>query len=62
MKQTPTKSPDEKPIEANLLDDAPDSITIAGQIIDSTVEKMLDLAWEKDILKRHLKQYNVSFV
>jgi hypothetical protein len=61
MKQTPVKV-DEKVLKGDLLDDVPNSMAIASDLIESIVVKMLDIAWEKDILKRHLKHYNVNFV
>ena len=61
MKPTPTKQ-DEKQLTDILLEDAPNSMAVAGGVIESMVVKMLDLAWEKDVLQKHLKKYNVSFV
>ena len=49
MKPTPTKL-DEKPLPGNLNEDAPNSMVVAADLIESMVGKMLDLAWEKETL------------
>lgn len=57
MKPTPRK---ENSHNANLLENAPVSLSISSLILNQTVTKILDAAWEKDTLKKYLKNYNIQ--
>jgi hypothetical protein len=45
----------EEPTLGDLIQDAPGSMFVAGELVENMVGEMLHKAWEKDVLNRHLK-------